>query len=103
MDQPAADIFRYGSGRGETSGRRTSARHPSKSGHAMKNHRKPERRRFISTLTEMGETRRICLSVPDSHGKTRAMMHFQTARAAFDAPDETGCLEACRAAVVSLK
>lgn len=68
----------------------------------MKVHMKPERRLFISTLTEMTETWRICLSAPDSDGKTRALLHFQAARAAFDAHDETRCLEACRAAIVSL-
>lgn len=69
----------------------------------MKNHRKPARRLFISTSAEMSETWRICLSAPDSHGKTRALLHFQAAQAAFDAHDETGCLEACRAAIVSLE
>jgi|GEM_PF-1809439 hypothetical protein len=69
----------------------------------MKDHMKPQRRLFISTLTEMTETWRIYQSAPDSHGKTRALLHFQAAQAAFDAHDETGCLEACRAAVLSLE
>lgn len=68
----------------------------------MKDHMKPERRLFISTSTEMTETWRICQSAPDSREKTRALLHVEAAQAAFDAHDETGCLEACRAAIVSL-
>lgn len=68
----------------------------------MKDHMKPERRLFISTSTEMSETWRIYRSAPDSHGKTLALLHLQAAQAAFDAHDETKCLEECRAAVVSL-
>lgn len=73
MDQPAADIFRYGSTEVKTSchgmasdrhgdralytsSRGAPARHLSKLDDAMKDHMKPERRLFVSTSTEMSET-----------------------------------------------